>query len=215
MSNLRIIYDNAVDVASSISASSTAAGFDIGNVRNDYKGKVHRSVGTSVTYTISWNGVNAEAIGAVVLPATNLSTDATIKVDMYSGVSGTGTLVYTSGTIYACPGLNIEDWDWNSPLNWNDNTNVNMFTFGKISKTAVWLVESNQFFSQKVCRSITITLNDPNNPVGYIDCARIIAGAFWEPTFNVDKNSLNITNVDTSTTSRANSGDLLFDRGAC
>jgi hypothetical protein len=107
----------------------------------------------------------------------------------------------------------LEDWDWNLPIN------ANAFAFGGLSKTAVWIdttpggVPDTDTGSQIACKSIVIDLVDTINPAGYIDCARIIAGAYWEPTYNVKKDTLNLTITDTSTTSRNNSGDLLSDRG--
>lgn len=208
MPNLRLIYDNAVDRATSITASTQVAGFPVSNVQNDYKGKVHRSTGTSVTYTIQWDTAEPEVIGGIVLPATNLQAQATIRVRCYSAIQGGGTLMYDSTTVYACPGSLLEDWDWNLPIN------ANAFAFGGLSKTAIWVnTTPGDTASQVACKSIIIDLVDTTNPIGYIDCARIISGAYWEPTYNVKRDTLNLTITDTSTTSRNNSGDLLSDRG--
>ena len=54
MSNLRLIYDNATDRATSISASTTSGALVAANLQNDFKGQVHRSTGTSVSYTLTW-----------------------------------------------------------------------------------------------------------------------------------------------------------------
>lgn len=213
MPNLRIIYDNAVDRASTLTANSTAAGFDVNNLKNDYKGKVHRSTNLATTvYQIAWNQIEPEVIGGIVLPATNLTASARIRVICYPTIVPTvGMEVFDSGYKYACPGGVLDDWNWNLPLN------ANAFAFGGASKSAIWLDNTpgidDGLASQIVCRSMLIELQDPTNPVGYIDCARIIVGAYWEPTYNVRRDSLNLTITDTSTTSRNNSGDLLSDRG--
>lgn len=212
MPNLRIIYDNAVDRANIVTQSDTVAGFPVSNVQNDYKGKVHRSIDTSVSYTFSWTGAEPEVIGGVVLPATNLSASATIRVRCYQAAQAGGTLLYDSGTVFACPGGVLEDWDWNLPLN------ANAFAFGGASKSALWIdttpgISTDPTPSQIACRQIVIDVSDPTNTAGYIDCARVVAGAYWEPTYNVKKDTLNLTITDTSTTSRNNSGDLLSDRG--
>ena len=214
MPNLRLIYDNAVDRATSIIADKTASGFSVESLKNDYKGKVHRSTDKSVKYTITWTGAEPEVVGAVVLPATNLTASATIRIRCYQNANATtaNTAIYDSGVVYACPGSNIEDWDWNLPIN------ANAFAFGGLSKTAVWIdntpgIPGDNNQSQIACRTLIVELNDPLNTATAIDCARIVAGAYWEPSFNVKKDSLNLTITDTSTTSRNNNGDLLSDRG--
>lgn len=213
MPNLRIIYDNAVDRATTLTASSTAQGFDVNNLKNDYKGKVHRSIGTSVFYYLSWTSTEPEVIGGIVLPATNLQASALIRVICYSTTTpSVGMEVYDSGYVYACPGGVLDDWDWNLPLN------ANAFAFGGASKSALWIdttpgIVADSTASQIACKSMSIEIQDQTNQAGYIDCARIVAGAYWEPSYNVKKDTLNLTITDTSTTSRNNSGDLLSDRG--
>lgn len=194
MANLRIVYNNYVDLATSITASTTASGFSADNLKSDYKYKVHRSTGTSVTYTINFSGLLA--IGGVGLPATNLSPDSTIRVRLYNGV----TQLADSGTVFACPGQQLQLWNWAMPLN------ANAFAFGGASKSVVW------FQNQVSCNKIVIDLVDTNNTAGYIDCARVVAGPYWEPKYNAS-NGVTVNINDTSTTNRNQSGDLLTDRG--
>ncbi len=196
MPNMRLIYSNEIDSAT-ITASTTAGSLVASNMQNEYKGKVHRSTGTSVTYTCTWG--TTKTVGGVALPATNLTGSATIRVRLYDQ---TGTrLLSDSGTVYACPGNNIELWNWNMPLN------ANAFIFGGASKSVVW------FDSHYAVDKIIIDLVDTTNPAGYIDCSRIVAGIYWEPTYNVS-NGLNVTLADMSENSRNASGDLLSNRGA-
>jgi len=193
MPNMRLIYSNIVDT-STITASSTAGSLTVANLKNDYKGKVHRSTGTSVTYTITFP--SATQVGGVCLPATNLSPTSTIRVRLYNSA----TLIADSTTIQACPGATLELWDWSVPLN------ANSFVFGGASKTAVW------FNNQQSATSAVIDIVDTSNSAGYIDCARLVIGPYWEPTYNVS-NNISITLADTSSNVRNDSGDLLSDRG--
>lgn len=222
MPNLRIIYDNAVDRATSITAaySTDSSAFPVSNVQNDYKGKIHRGSTTNVdafavphrlqTYTLTWNGDEPEVIGGIVLPATNLSSSSKVRVRLYSTTSTAQetTKVFDSGWVLAAPGGNLEDWDWNLPLN------ANAFAFGGYTKTAIWVsqVQNSQYAARALVLDIDDTYDNDRYPQT-IDCSRIIAGAFWEPSFNAKKDTLNLTIMDTSTTSRNNSGDLLSDRG--
>jgi hypothetical protein len=197
MPNLRIIYDNEADSAT-IAASTTASGFSTSNMQNEHKTQVHRSTGTTVVYTLVWS--SAVVVGAVALPATNLTGDSTIRVELFSDAGAT-VLLQDSGTISAAPGLVLDLWDWAEPLN------ANSFAYGGYAKTTVWF--ENQQGSVLSCK---ITLTDTTNSAGYIDCAKIVAGSYWEPTHNLEK-GYEQGLVDTSVLSRTESGNLIADRG--
>lgn len=197
MPNLRIIYKNIADTAT-ISASSTAGSLTASNMQNDIKGKVHRSAGLSVTYTLTWP--TAQSVTAVSLPAHNLSQNATITVNIYSDAGATA-LVTTSGTGPAAPGSS-NMWNWSPPLN------ANTFAFGGFNKTTIWF---NQVYS--TVRAIKITLTDATtNTIGYIDCARLVVGSHWEPTHNVQNGTLQMSPQDMSTSTRTDAGDLISNR---
>lgn len=196
MANMRIIYDNVADL-STITASTTTGSLTASNMQNEYKTKVHRSTGTSVTYTLTWT--NAQSIGGVGLPATNLSTTATVRVRLYT-LAADATPIADSGTITASSTQLTSLWNWQQALN------VNAFAYGGATKTAVWFA---QHYSVKKC---VIDIIDTNNAAGYIDCSRIVCGAYWEPKYNVST-GISYTLNDTSQTSRNESGDLLSDRG--
>ena len=196
MPNLRLIHDNAADRATSLAASTTAGALVAAYMQNDFKGQAHRSTGTSVSYTLTWTA--GETVGGVALPATNLSASATIRVRLYSDTGGS-TLIADSGTVYACPGLNLGLWNWALPLNGN------AFAYGGASKSAVW------FSSHYFARRCVIDLVDTGNPAGYIDNARLVVGAYWEPAYNASYGAQTSV-VDRSTNSRNDAGDNLADR---
>lgn len=198
MANLRIIYDNTVDRATSIAASTTAGTLVASYMQNDRKGQAHRSTGTSVTYDLTWTA--GITLGAVALPATNLTASATIRCRIYSD-TGMTALVADSGTVTACPGLNLSMWDWTGALN------ANAFAYGGASKTAVWFSQNHTGI-----KGLKIDLVDGSNPAGYIDCARVVAGAYWEPAHNPSY-GLQTMLEDSSRTERTHAGDQLTDRG--
>lgn len=202
MANLRLIYDNAADRAT-IVASSTAGALVAGNLKTDYKAEVHRSTGTSVTHTLTW--ANFENVGGVFYPACNLGPSATIRVRAYDATSG-GTLLADTGTVYACPGLNLELWDWSDHLNAPRAVDANAFAYGGASKAGTWLAET------VAAKRVVVDLSDPENEAGYIDCGRIVAGGWWSPTWNPPYGA-KLGLVDTSKLSRMDSGDLATDRG--
>lgn len=198
MANIRVIYDNAADRAATLAASTTQGSLAASNMQNDFKGQVHRSSGTSVTYTLTWSAL--ETIGGIVLPATNLSGSATIRVRLYLDAAGT-TLLADSGTVNAAAGLNLGLWNWSQPLN------ANAFSFGGLSKTQVW------FAAQQACQRCVIDIVDSSNAAGYIDCARLVIGQYWEAHTNPDLGGVEASIVDTTQNSRNDSGDNLSDRG--
>ena len=197
MPNLRVIHDNAADRATSLAASTTSGALVAANLQNDFKGQVHRSTGTSVSYTLTWTA--GETVGGVALPATNLSASSTIRVRLYSDTGGS-TLIADSGTVYACPGLNLGLWNWSLPLNGN------AFAFGGASKSAVW------FSSHYFARRCVIDLVDTGNPAGYIDNARLVVGSYWEPAINAGY-GVEANVVDRTSNSRNDAGDNLSDLG--
>ena len=158
MPNLRILYDNATDRAASLTASTTSGTLVAANMKNDIKSSVHRSTGTSVTYTLTWTA--AQTLGAVVLPVTNLSSSATIRIRCYSDTNGTA-LVRDTGVQSASSSYNVTELF--------GTLSVNTFNFGGYTKVAVWIPDTN-------ARRLVIDLVDTSNPAGFIDCSRIVAG---------------------------------------
>lgn len=198
MPNLRIIHQNQADLATSISASTTSGALVAANMKTDRKIEVHRSTGTSVTYTLTWAA--GVTIGAVALPATNLSAAATMRVRLYSD-TGCTALLQDSGVVTACPGLALGLWAWPTAID------ANAFAYGGASKSAVW------FESQQAgVNGLKVDLADAGNPAGYIDCARLVAGPWWQPVWGAEYGATQDV-VDTSVNTRTLAGDLATDRG--
>lgn len=194
MSNLRILYNNIFDNASAVVASTTASGsLSVDNLNTEIKSHVHRSTGTSVSFTIDWT--TDQAINCVVIPCCNLSGTATIRVRLYNSIS---SLLYDSTVITAVPGFNL------------DLTGIthdaNVFAYGFISKTAVWTS------LQTTVRSCVIDIVDTSNSAGYIDTSRICIGKYWTPTYNME-NGIQLQSIDNSIISRTNAGELVSDNG--
>jgi hypothetical protein len=195
--NLWIIHRNDADQATSLAASTTAGALVAAYMQTDLKGQAHRSTGTSVTYTLTWTG--GVTIGAVALPATNLTSAATIRVRLFSDTACTA-LLQDSGAITACPGLAAAPWTWTATYN------ANAFAYGYLSKAVAW------FESQQAgVKGLKIDLADATNPAGYIDCARLIAGPWWAPKWGAEYGCTTLV-VDNSTNARTDAGDLPSDR---
>lgn len=193
MSYLRLIHDNAADRAT-IVASSTTGALGVQYLKTDRKGEVHRSVGTSVAYDLTW--LTPQTIGGVALPAVNLTNMGEIRATAFNGAD----LLGDTGWTWAAPGLDTSDWDWEGELNGN------AFPPGFLAKTAVW------FREQLPVTRLVIELRDTYIQAGYIDCARIVAGRYWQPTFNAEKGAQNNV-VESFVTARSDAGDEVVDRG--
>ena len=192
MANLRILYNNVADSAT-ITASTTASGFAASNMQNAQKTSVHRSTGTSVTYTVTW--ASDQTISGIVLPATNLTGSDTIAVTLYNSSSA---VLATSGTVTACLGRST------LLQTGATTTDYTQFSFGGATKTSVWFTTA-----YTTVRSLSITLT--SSTVSQIDCARIICGQYWEPTRQVDK-GIELGFTDQSEVITTRSGNTYVDR---
>jgi hypothetical protein len=197
MSNMRIVYDNVANTTSQLTASTTSGNLGVAFLLTELKGQVHRSTGTSVTYTARWDA--NQRVGCVALPCTNLTATATMRVRLFSDTNAT-VLVLDSGTVTAVPGFNLD------PKLWPTARNANSFAFGGGVKAVQW------FTSRPAnIRAVVIDLVDTANPAGYIDCSKLVVGDYWSPTYNI-QNGMQLELVDNSETSRRDSGDLITDR---
>lgn len=187
--NLRIIYRNLADSAT-ITASATPLGVtSLANLKKDSKSLVCRTTGTSVTYTVTLATISI--IGGVVIPFCNLTPTATIRVTLNTGY----TLL-----VNACPYQPLGMWDWGAlPLG------VNGYSYGGGTYARIW-------FPQQSCSSLTITITDTANTAGYIECSRLVVGAYWSPRFNTSF-GLSSSTKDLSGHERSESGDLVTNRG--
>jgi hypothetical protein len=79
---------------------------------------------------------------------------------------------------------------------------------GVLSKTSVWFPST-----YTNVRSLTITVSDTGVAATGIDCARIVCGTYWQPTYNASRDGLDLGITDTSQNSRTDAGDLVSDRG--
>lgn len=222
--NLRIIYQNAVDVSTTtITASSTASvSTQASNMKLDSKSLIWRS-GSVTTgavnglYTAKANLVVSLAssiIGGVILPFCNLSSAATIRVRGYTGTAptlagsvdapttaATGTLRFDSGVVNACPYQVLSIWG-------SLPTGVNSYAYGGGNYGRVWI----PLASQIACTSLLIEIVDSQNQNNYIEASRLVVGSYWSPKYNTSY-GLSSGVKDLSNNTRTEAGDLISNRG--
>lgn len=198
--NLRIIYDNVVDLTTTtITASTTGGSTSTANLKKDTKSLVWRSASGSTQATITVTLATPTIIGGVALPFCNLTSTATIRVYGYSGA----TLKFDTGNVYACPYQQLGLWNWGSlPLG------VNAYSYGGGTYGRCWIPAS----VQTGCTSLDITITDSANTSGYIELSRLVVGSYWSPAHNTSF-GLSATTKDLSSHQRTESGDLITNRG--
>lgn len=195
MSNIRILYNNVADLVIPTATTAISAELGASNLLTEIKTQIFRSSNLTPTITYNWS-TNVQSINCVILPCTNLTETSTIRIKLYNtGLS----VIYDSGVIPAIRSDNL----YSGPLSYN----VNLFSFGFFSKTAIWLPSTINNVSK-----MDIILSDPSNTFGYIDCSRVLAGVYWEPLYNIE-NGIQLNIIDESSISRTNAGNLTTNRG--
>ena len=187
MPKLRILYKNVADLAT-ITPSTTDTGFLINNVKNTKKTSVHRSSGTTVTYTLTWT--TSQKVSCVVLPATNLLDTATIQVQLYTENADT-TAIANSSAVTACKDRSVLVTDYT----------YTQFPYIGATKTAVWF--DVEYSVKKAVITVTNTTK--------IDCARILCGTYWESSRQVS-NGITLNVLDNSLITTTRTGDVYVDR---
>lgn len=194
--NLRIIYNNIADTANTLTSSSSVANYEITNTRRDTKGSVWRSANTITTANInlSWN--TAQTISAVILPYTNLTATATIRIRLYSDTAY-ATQIYDSGTVTAVPAV--------LPNYYTSSGNYR-YAFGGGSCARKYIPQTSG------CRGMRIDIADTANTDTYLEVSRIIVGTYWSPKHNTEF-GLSVGITDSSSRSRTQTGNLITDIG--
>ncbi len=186
----KFIFKNVARLAVLV-ASSTALGTTAASMLTDIKQEVHRSVGTSASYALTF--VSAQSVGGAHMPWTNLSPTATIRVRGYSDAAGT-VQVMDTGTISACPAQAID------LAGWTPTQAASAYAYGGGAHARAW-------FSNALVRRLVIDIVDTANLQGYIECGRIFVGAQWSPAETADYGAP-VTLEDASTSYRDDGSNL-------
>lgn len=186
----KFIFKNAARLAV-IVASSTALGTTTASMLTDIKQEVHRSVGTTVSYALTFAA--AQMVGGAHLPWTNLSPTATIRVRCYSDAAGT-TLIKDTGVILACPAAMIDLYGWTPAQA------ASAYAYGGGAHARAW-------FDNVSARRVVVDVVDTGNLQGYVECGRIFLGPQWSPVETADYGAP-VTQEDASTSYRDDGSNL-------
>ena len=193
-SNLYIIGNNLFDNAT-LTATSTASGFDKDNMKLDRKSSVWRSTDLSEqTITATW--ASGQTISAVAFAFSNLHIDSTVQIKLYTN-SGDASAVYDSGE------LNI-DYAYDAPVGFS-TIGLNAFAFGGGTYFS-------HLFNEVECEKMELIVNSSGNPDDYIEISRIIAGFAFTPEYGA-RYGAEINHDDSTSILRTDAGDLVSNRG--
>jgi hypothetical protein len=195
MANLRVVYDNAADRASSVVASTTAGALSTDNMKTDYKSEVWRSTEPTATIVIQWT--TAELCGMLAMPFSNLTSDASFRVRCYANAADSVPLV--DKQVAACPGASLGGFQWGQ-----EALGVNAYSYGGAAYGVIW-------FPTGTYQKIILNIVD-SSPSGYIEAARLVIGTYWSPAYTAESGAT-ITPLDNSKSERTDAGDLRTDRG--
>lgn len=173
--NTRLLFNNALARATSLTATSAAAGLPVSRLLTSKKGEVWRSTGTSATLDVVLPA--SELIGAVALPFCNMTTSGTIRVRVATSLANmnAGTYLYDSGIAWAVPAAPEAPVGWGSTV-----LGANSFAYGGASCARHWM-------TAKVSGAcVRIDLADAGNPAGFIEAGFLVLGDYWEMASNPD-----------------------------
>ena len=196
MPNIRILHDNAADAAT-LAASSTAGSLEAANLLTDIKSQVWRSTGTTATLTLTWD--DPRPLNMVVLGFSNLTAQATMRARVYQNEADSDPLV-DSGALAACgyAPLGLFEWGAEAP--------------GRNAYTVAGLSYGRVYFPAAAGRKLVIDIADADNPAGYVQAGRLIAGAYWSPKWNASSGAQQ-TIGDLTKNERNDAGDLRSSLG--
>lgn len=204
MNNLRIIHDNAADLAT-LTAASQAAALGPANLQVDRKSAVLRAAGTTQTITATWS--TQEAIACVALVNTNMTSSARMRVRGYAR-AGDAVPVLDTGEVFPCPPAPLGRFTWGAqPLGWNGYQwgGVNTWARGGGMDGVAW-------FPVVRVAQLVIDISSPYSDGGYLEISRLVAGNYWSPEHNAEYGA-RVLLQDTGENYRTSAGDLRAAQG--
>lgn len=194
--NLRILYNNLADTATSLTADTTSGSLAASNLLTDRKSEVHRATGKTAQYDIRWAA--GQIINMACLAFTNFSSAATMRVRGYTNVADV-TPALDTGAQLCCAYQPFGLWDWGTvPLG------VNAFSYGGYAY-------ARSYFTAGTFARLLIDIDDSISTLSYVEAARLIVGSYWSPQVNADWGA-KITPESNTQHERSEAGDLRTER---
>ncbi|MBW5801200.1 hypothetical protein [Halomonas elongata] len=162
--NLRIIFDNAHDAAT---LSATSEALPITNTQRSGRSYVWRSTDLA-EQVITGVTDGALSVNAVVVYQHNLTNLATVRVELIRN----NDVVYDSGEMVASELIPLGEWQ------------AGVDPWGGSQLTELPNVQLSVWMPDIFIDRYRITINDPDNPDGFIQTERFVVGSYYSPVFN-------------------------------
>lgn len=188
------IIANDVIKSATLTASSTASGFSVNNLKSDIKSSTWRSTSVaSQTITATW--ASSQVVNAVGIAFANFLVNSTVRVRLFTN-TGDVSPVRDSGTqtipfVYA------------PPSGFTAN-NLSSFAYGG----------GNYHFTtitQASIRKLEVIMVNPSGADSFIEVSRIVAGAAFTPEYGA-RYGASVGFHDTSMTEKTDAGNTVIDR---
>lgn len=172
MSNVRMVIINEFDAGSVTQSTGTSvASLPATNMQFYNNSRVWRSLSVANS-VLQGNFPDLKLLSAFVLWRHNLTNAATMRIQLYAEANQSGVVVFDSAELPAVQQITFGDWDWRiQPVV------ASAFDDWEVRYSQLW-------FNAVFARSYRITLKDPLNTAGHLDCARIYMGRHFEPSVN-------------------------------
>ena len=202
MNKLRIVRENLVKTAATLTADTEAGSLVVENMQDDRKSVIWRSTAKTATITVTWS--LSQFVNCVILPFCSLKSEATMRVRLYS----TGdVLEYDSTATICCAYSTFEVFNWGSePLG------VNAYTVGGGTYARVYCDET-QYNNGNIVK-VVIDLDDDNasQANSYLESGCLVIGEYYEFNYNPNYGA-NIKAKFSDKEERSQAGDLITIQG--
>jgi hypothetical protein len=182
MTNLRILYNNYIDAATLSASPAMVVTLPEENLKRSCRCTLARTTSLA-TQTILGNLAATRTVSGFAAWRHNLTDNATIQFEGYTGLSQGGSRAVNSGAVSAVESGLFDGWSdgW----------------------TALW-------FTPAAIRSFRLTLKDAAKPDGYMQITRAILGEYISPTYNASY-GLNVEWKGDAKITRTDGGSLFSD----
>lgn len=154
-----ILSDDVIKSAAAITATSTAAGFSVNNLKDDRKGNSWRSTAiSSQTITATWS--SPQTINAVGIAFANVVAGSTVRVRLFTNTGDSSPVVDS--------GVQTISFVYPPPAGFAAN-NLASFAYGGGNHYLVQVAPAN-------VRKLEVVMVNPSGADAFIEAARIVAG---------------------------------------
>jgi len=189
-----IIAANAVQTAS-LSATTTASGFDVNNIANDFKSSGWRSTATTAqTITFTWG--SGQTVSGLGIGFSNLMAGSTVQLKVYTLV-GDGSPVYDTGALDV-------SFSYDAPKGFS-TIGLTSYAFGGGSYFST-------LFATQTLEKAELIVTSAGNPDGYIEISNVVLGNAFTPERGASFGA-QISQEDNTSSVRSDGGDPIIDRG--